>query len=33
MTTNIALDAIFQRSLERVKDLGEVFTPPASAED
>ncbi len=33
MTKNTALDAIFQRSLERVKNLGEVFTPPSSVED
>ncbi len=26
-------DTLFQRSLERVKNLGEVFTPPSSVED
>ena len=33
MTNIVALDAIYQRSLERVKELGEVFTPLSSVED
>ncbi len=33
MTNTVALDAIYQRSLERVKELGEIFTPLSSVED
>ncbi len=33
MTDTVVLDAIYQRSLERVKNLGEVFTPPSSVEE
>jgi hypothetical protein len=33
MVKKVDIESLFQRSIERVKDLGEVFTPPSSVED
>ena len=33
MSNAVEAETLFQRSLERVKNLGEVFTPPSSVED